>query len=389
MTAALKIDQDLAVHREYAAALLLDALAGFGTVSCGQGQPGPGLTAQGLVLKGCPAVPQAELDEIFASASFVRELKTGRIDGLGRFDEGEIGWDITVPWIDRRVHALAASLSPNHGGLVRRKLKVLITHDVDRTTGCEPTAILNALLRAGRLRRSSCLGLRATFLPYALMRTIGRLLEYERVHGVGALYFMMAGPYGYSRYATRTDIRWRVSRQIAQLVRQAGMGVGLHGSFYARENNSYAEEKERLEQVVGVPVTMHRNHYLRFDTERFACQLEGAGMAYDFSAGFGTRVGFRTGCAHVYRAYDLLNEKKARLRLVPLVFMDTVLFCGDPDARLAELRATLQEAQGVGGCIALLFHPETLMAHQNGWNWFERVIGMCSDLGADLSGELQ
>ncbi len=84
------------------------------------------------------------------------------------------------------------------------------------------------------------------------------------------------------------------------------MTVGLHGSYYAREQDSYRAEKERLEQVLGTAVTTHRNHYLRFDPMRMWSQLEAAGIRHDFSVGFNYRLGFRAGCARAYRGFDLL-----------------------------------------------------------------------------------
>ncbi len=42
---------------------------------------------------------------------------------------------------------------------------------------------------------------------------------------------------------------------------------------------------------------------------------------------------------------------------VPLLFMDGILFDGDRQDILRRLRLALEEAQRVGGCVSLLFHP--------------------------------
>ena len=266
-------NEQLSARRSHAAGLLLDCLAASG--AAGPSSPSFLLQAEGLSAAGRPLVSPAELDAIFCSASLTRELQTGRKEVLGRFDERALGWDISIPWIDRRAqtlsHGTGAAGAPDG-------FRVIMTHDMDRTTGCEPTALLNAFLKAGGLRRSSCLGLRDTLSSGALVRNVARLLEYEQAHGIGALYFMMAGPYGMGRYANRTDIRWRTSREIARLVQEARMEIGLHGSFHAREQNRYAEEKQRIEQVVGCALRAHRNHYLRFDPERLPAQMEAAGL---------------------------------------------------------------------------------------------------------------
>jgi hypothetical protein len=372
--------------RGHSVALLFDCLAAPGSARFGP--ISSHLTEDGLHIEDLPAVSAEELDEIFASGSLARERKTFRMDALGRFDEAAITWDISDPWIDRRAQALAERLCLDSAKLGQRQFKVIITHDLDRTTGFEPTAILNAILKAAGVRRSACLGVRETLSPCALVRNIERLLKYERAHGVGAYYFMMAGPYGWGRYSTRTDIRWKASRQIAKLVQQAGMTVGLHGSFDARERNSYGEEKDRVEQVIGTRINTHRNHYLRFDPEKLPSQMEAAGIGYDFSVGFGSHIGFRNGCAHVIRAYDFLNSRTSNLRSVPLLFMDTVYSRGNTNSVRASLRQALMKVRDVGGCVSLLFHPELFLVNSDGWSWFEEAIAICEELGADLSGVL-
>lgn len=376
----------LAARRTFASGVLLDCWArnGWSPAESAGARLGP----DGLVPAGAPPISLEELDAIFASASLARELRTGRKDGLGRFDETALAWDVAAPWIDRRAREIARSLPVSIGGReAARKFQVIVTHDLDRTTGFEPTALLNALLKAGGLRRSACLGLRAAFSPGALLRNVARLLDVERAHGVGAIYFMMAGPYGWGRCATRTDIRWSVSRQIAQLVRQAGMTVGLHGSFQASERGLHAEEKDRIEQVIQSPVRTHRSHYLRFDSLRLPAQLEAAGIQGDFSVGFSQRLGFRGGYAGACRTYDLVQERPTAVVSVPLLFMDTLLLGRDPAEILPDLRKALEATREVNGCVSVLFHPELFLMDARFFTLFESVLRLCREWGADLSGQ--
>ncbi len=379
-------DGALLAQRSHAAAILLNWLAenGLGLVRPDLSR----LATDGLRVNGLPMVAPSVLDDVFASVTLARELRTGRIDGLGRFDEGAIEWDITKPWIDHYVQTLAQSLAPDFSARTPHRFRVIITHDVDRTTGFEPTAILNALLKSTGVRRSSCLGLSVALSSGALARNIERLLNYERAHGVGAIYFMMAGPYGWGRYATRTDIQWNVSRQIARLVQQAGMTVGLHGGFHAQEHSSYAVEKERIEQVLGTPIKTHRNHYLRFDTQKLPSQLEAAGIEYDFSVGFNSRIGFRGGHAGACRTFDLALNRPTGVISIPLLFMDTMLLGRDPAQVLPELRKALEEVRQVNGCVSLLFHPELFLMDARLFDLFESVLQLCGELGADLTGHL-
>jgi hypothetical protein len=143
-----------------------------------------------------------------------------------------------------------------------------------------------------------------------------------------------------------------------------------------------------LEQVLGRSVVHHRNHYLRFDSTRICSQLEAAGIQYDFSVGFSQRLGFRAGCAHAYRGFDVLQSRPSGLVFVPLLFMDGLLFLGDRAEVLRRLRSALEAAKQVSGCVSLLFHPELFLVEGGFSDFFEEVLSLCGELGADLSGRL-
>jgi hypothetical protein len=347
------------------------------------GQPG------GLELPGGVRIGKEQLAGVFESLSLARELSAGKRDRLGRFDETALNRDISKPWVDCLARDLAGRMSaPGLAGAAAaaNRFSVIITHDVDRTTTVEPFSILNSLLSAAGVRRSQWWSLRTALSPRAVLTACERLLDFEKSRGVGACFFMMSGPFGFGRHSTRTDIRWRSSREMARLIQQAGMNIGLHGSYGAREDDSYQWEKERLEQVIGMRVRMHRNHYLRFSPEKLYHQMEGAGIEYDFSCGFVSRIGFRAGSARAHRGFDWSRDRESKVRSVPLVFMDTMFADREPTDWLRELRAVLLEARSVAGCVSLLFHPEEVLIHPAGWSVFTRVIDLCQELGADLSG---
>jgi hypothetical protein len=92
----------------------------------------------GLVFDGKLLATSAELDTIFASVSLTRELETGEMDQVGRFNEAAVQWEVGRPWVDQRVAEIVLELGvapdPNE-----RRFQVIIAHDVDRTTCCEYT----------------------------------------------------------------------------------------------------------------------------------------------------------------------------------------------------------------------------------------------------------
>ncbi|MCX6917260.1 MAG: hypothetical protein NT167_30185 [Verrucomicrobia bacterium] len=335
-------------------------------------------------------IDEDELLEVFGSVSLQRELDTGKQDSCGRFDEAAVAWDVARPWVDLRARDVARrGIGRGFTGIPHGStFSVLIAHDVDRTTASEPFSILNSLLGTLRLRRGNWWSLATALSPGSLIRNIERLLEFERSQRIGAHFFMLSGPYGFGRYSSRTDIRWASAREIASLIQQAGMPIGLHGSFAARERSGYREEKDRLEQAIGCAVTTHRNHYLRFAPAALYSQLETAAIRFDLSVGFVSRIGFRAGCARSHRTFDLQKRRTSSVFSVPQLFMDTVLQYRSPEEILVELREALLHVKAVQGCVCLVFHPETFLMDSHAWPLLRDSIRVCQEMGADLSGRL-
>jgi hypothetical protein len=375
-------DQVIAARRAYVASLVL-GVAG-GAASAG----GVQLERDGLRIGGQVAVPADELDRMFAAVTLQREVDTGRLDSMGMFDESAATWSLSQPLVQLRGLDVARRLGrPAEAGAAGGRFRVVITHDVDRTTFREPTTIVKSALRS--LKRMRCeAALRASLSHQSLYRVYEWMLARERHYGVEATFFVLSGPYGLRRYSSRADIRWAASRELVRLIRDAGMSIGLHGSYYARERSSYREEKERVEDAIGAPITCHRNHYLRFDPVQMWRQLEDAGIRTDFSVGFNYRLGFRAGCGTIYPGFDLTRNQLSNVGSVPLLFMDGVLGGADRRALLQGLRSALEEVKRISGCVSLLFHPELFVTDPSLMDVFEEVLQMCVSLGADLSGDL-
>jgi len=369
----------------YASQLLVGRMGGGRQIDCCVDSK----KDEGLDLNQTGFVPASMLDEIFRCATLQRETESGLRDSLGRFPELIVPWDISKPWISLLASALLKRDSPTLDGRVPENgcFSVIITHDIDEVTGLEPTALVKTLLHT--------IGLHEMWPEFKLamsakkwIANLERLLQVEKDNKVGAYYFMLSGPYGLRRHSSRYDARWAQSKRIAQAISSAGMAVGLHGSYYAREEGSYATERAHLEEAIGKPVNCHRNHYLRFDAVRLWDELEGAGIQYDFSVGFSRRMGFRAGMATVYQAYSMTARRPSAVKAVPLLFSDGILHHGDVRGAIKKLRLALGEVSRCRGCVCLLFHPEAFMIDDKIYAVFEEVLQICKDMGADMSGNL-
>jgi hypothetical protein len=139
--------------------------------------------------------------------------------------------------------------------------------------------------------------------------------------------------------------------------RAAGIEVGLHASYAAREQpGAIAEEARALGQVQGL-----RHHYLRSDPARLAEELRQAGLRYDSSIGWPSQPGLRAGTPYPYRLWDA-ERREAGAWELPLVLMDATLaaerYLGlDAEAAYEASVAALEPVAEHGGAVAILWHP--------------------------------
>jgi hypothetical protein len=323
--------------------------------------------------EGLDGLCKNDLEFISGVVSLGLEMAGGHRDRHGRLNEERTphGREAAVDDL------LARTLEP----CPERRFTVLVTHDVDRTTPWEATALLKRLGPPGAGGARSPLGSIPNFRR-AIEKTVDDLVRFETDNEIGAIYFFLSGPYSLARHGSRTSVTFRSSRAILRAVQAAGMEVGLHGSYYANDRRSYADECARLADAAGVAILHHRNHYLRYDPAALWGELVKAGIAFDHSAGFAAGWGFRTGTCVPYPAYDLAAHAVSRVIEVPMVLMDGTWSETHDAGTLAAIRASLETVRRHRGCVSINFHPESLATVPTTWEYFRRIVQMCKDMGA-------
>ena len=366
----------------YAAQVLANSWSGEVAVERGQESD------SGLAAPNGDIVTLAELDQVFKRVALLHEPVKQPDGGSGlRATELHSIGQTTGPVIEYLRAELRDPLSAmgGHGG---DRLSVLITHDIDRVTCREPTFIVRNLLGQFGVIKRPWFGEKGSFRPQFLLNGLERLLRFEVDIGVSGLYFFLASGYDLGRYGARYSLRWNVARRALRLVREAAMEIGLHGSYNAGKRCGYREERHRLEDAAGVEVRAHRNHYLRFDPTTFWRELGRAGIAYDLSVGYRSRMGFRAGLASPYPGYDSVSHRLTSVWEIPLVFMDHPQYLIDPDGTLRQLRRVLENARRFGGYVSINFHPENMVLQPRMWDLYRRTIELCLELDCDLTGRL-
>lgn len=144
--------------------------------------------------------------------------------------------------------------------------------------------------------------------------------------------------------------------------------VGLHGSFFSLSHDLLSNEKEILEEVLGRPVSLSRQHWLHLPTQDSMEKIWSAGLRIDSSLGWNGNVGFRCGMA---RPFPIVLDARRTLWEVPLLLMDGPIFDDlglDFEGAISLSRELLGQVKERGGCVAINWHER---AASPDYNWFE------------------
>lgn len=328
----------------------------------------------GLFLAENATVGEEQLEHVFEIVSLKRELESGRLDKYGRTDE-RTGVNLSDPWVSK----LASSLLSRAGWRRRKSFSILFTHDVDHVTSHE-------LLIAAKLLLPHRYWIRPSYLldPAIVEKAIRWMIALEHEYGARGLYFFLSSRYGLRPKDNRYDIRWQRARRCVRAVREAGMITGLHGSFKARDRDSYGYEARLLEDVTGEPTRSHRNHYLRIHPRLLAYQMEAAGIARDYSIGWPSRTGFRAGLAHPVPLYNWQQQKTSTVWSVPLVYMENQAQLIEVDRMFSMLHSIFDSTRAIDGAVSILIHPSALLQNERWQGILQRLLALAVDMGAEV-----
>jgi hypothetical protein len=235
-------------------------------------------------------------------------------------------------------------------------IAMALSHDVDRLRSPGRREILRSWLRLRRGGARARYPLRDFFRGVFTYEPLEALAEAEAAAGGVSTFFVGArrrGPLDFAYEAAE-------AAEVLRAVSAGGREVALHASFYSRgDGAALVEERETLAAVAGEEVVGVRGHYLGLAGEEGWGAVAAAGFAYDASAGFPSRPGWRAGAALPYRPFDGAADRPYDFVEIPLAVMDGTLFqyqrLGEEEA-LAATRAVLAEAISCGGLAPLLWH---------------------------------
>ena len=117
----------------------------------------------------------------------------------------------------------------------------------------------------------------------------------------------------------------KLQKKLKELYKN-GFQIGLHGSYEsAKDFNRLKEEKEILEQTLGIKIIKTRQHWLNY-FEAITPSFHEKLFEFDSTLAWNDRIGFRSGCASLYNPYDFENEKAFDHQVIPQIIMDSNVY---------------------------------------------------------------
>ncbi len=168
--------------------------------------------------------------------------------------------------------------------------------------------------------------------------------------------------------------------------------IGIHPSFAGFMHGCHGKvirENDRLQKIVGKEILKSRQHYLNLKFPKTYQNLIKAGIREDYTLGFADQTGFRAGICTPFYFYDLQNEAKTNLLIVPFQVMDGTLLhylALSPKEAIKETEVLMNEVKEVGGTFVSIWHNETVN-DLGEWKGFQEVFEKINQLGFQWANE--
>jgi hypothetical protein len=193
---------------------------------------------------------------------------------------------------------------------------------------------------------------------------------------VPRVFYLCAGP---SRHDSSLSPRHGAFRDLVlKTTRYAA--TGIHPSFHSHKDTGVLErEMEILAGITGERPLASRQHYLKFRLPRTYRDLIEKGIREDYSMGFASAAGFRSGTSRPYHFYDMGLETGTALRVYPLQIMDRTLkdYMGlSPEEAFRTIRRIVDGVAQYGGTLVSLWHNEAFSDHGEWAGWREVYLRM-------------
>jgi hypothetical protein len=276
---------------------------------------------------------------------------------------------LRIPVIDRWTKELSRMLLKRFNTLTfrRNEYKALITIDSVQALGLRSMRLLDSISDIFKERKSKAQLRKSTFNQEVTdngneFGSFERIIERIDNGRTDSCFFF---PVGSSSLYDKNP-SWR-NNEYRRLIKRIDnrFEVGLHTSYFSADNFDLMEkESEHLNNILNKKIDKSRMHYIRLQMPQSYRNMIKTGISDDFSMGFSDEPGFRAGIARPFYFYDLLEDKRTNLRIIPFEVMDSIVV-GEGVSQQSEyeeiIRSIVDEIRGVGGLFVSIWHDAKLI----------------------------
>ena len=152
------------------------------------------------------------------------------------------------------------------------------------------------------------------------------------------------------------------NKSFQQLIQDLSLSadIGLHASYYAKENPQRMEaEKAYLQSITKKTVDKNRFHFLRFTLPDSYRNLLSNGITEDYSMGYSEHIGFRAGTCTPFYFFDIQADKHTNLLVYPLLCMENAFsHCNHAQEIIQIIEPYINSIKKYGGIFTSLFHND-------------------------------
>ena len=149
--------------------------------------------------------------------------------------------------------------------------------------------------------------------------------------------------------------------------------VGIHPSLSSNKQLKKLNcEYSGLGRALGREVKISRQHFMKISMPDTYNSLISLGITDDFSMGYASHIGFRSGIARPYWFFDLSKNEAAPLKIHPVAVMDVTMkdyLRLTPEEIIETLHRMISMVRSVGGEFISLCHNETFSEDRRWLGW--------------------
>ena len=298
---------------------------------------------------------------------------------------------LEIPLVNQWVKLLKIELEKNHNlSLPSKKFSYRSTIDIDQAWKFKNKGFIRNTLGVFR----DIVNLNISELKERYLVLSGKNVDpyfnfdwqdrFHKKYDIDATYFILLGNYSKFDKNISTD-----NTQFKKLINSLSNSnhIGMHPSYNSNNDESQLnKEFFKLNEILESNTTMSRQHYLVHSMPKTYQGLIKLGISEDHTMGYSTHMGFRAGITSSFFWFDLDNNKRTSLKLVPFCIMDiTPMYYRKetPDQASASINKMIQSVLEVDGLFVSLWHNDSLSETDRWKGWrkvYERMIKYTSTL---------